>query len=252
MRIVLLLCCVTASSNLWAQSQKPIKLETTKLNLESAKQKIGYVLGQNIGGSLRRDGVDIDIEAFTAGLADALSGVKSRLSDAERERAMSMFQQEMRKKERVRRRELALARISADPKQKAIMDKNVREGTAFLKANAKKEGVKVTESGLQYKVLRAGKGPKPTSSNQVKTHYHGTLTDGTVFDSSVQRDQPATFGVTQVIPGWTEALQLMPVGSKWRLFIPAGLAYDLTPRPGGPIGPGAVLIFDIELLEIVQ
>ncbi len=238
MRIVLLMCCLTVSTNLWAQSQKPIKLETTK---QKAGYAIGQDIGRNIGSSLRRDGVDVDIEALAAGIADALTSAEPRLSDAESAKA-----------KRELRREQALERISTDPKQKAILDKNVREGTAFLKTNAAKAGVKVTESGLQYKVIKPGKGSKPKPSDRVKTHYHGTLIDGTVFDSSVQRNQPATFGVTQVIPGWTEALQLMPVGAKWRLFIPTELAYDLSPRPGGPIGPGAVLIFDIELLEIVQ
>ena len=124
------------------------------------------------------------------------------------------------------------------------------EGEAFLAENAKKEGVHATESGLQYEIIEAGNGAKPVATDTVKVHYHGTLIDGTVFDSSVTRGMPATFGVHQVIKGWTEALQLMPVGSKYRLYIPQELAYGAHPHPGGPIKPYSALIFDVELLEI--
>ena len=132
-----------------------------------------------------------------------------------------------------------------------MAEQNAKEGAEFLAANAKKEGVQTTASGLQYLVLKSGDGPMPKESDTVKTHYHGTLSDGTVFDSSVERKQPASFGVSQVIAGWTEALQLMHVGDKWRLFIPSDLAYGPSAR-GGKIGPNAVLVFEIELLEIVK
>jgi len=125
-----------------------------------------------------------------------------------------------------------------------------KEGEEFLAMNATKDGVHKTASGLQYVVIQEGTGPKPTSTDTVKVHYHGTLIDGTVFDSSISRGLPATFGVHQVIKGWTEALQLMPVGSKYRLFIPEGLAYGANPHPGGAIKPYMALIFDVELLAI--
>lgn len=128
--------------------------------------------------------------------------------------------------------------------------KNKEEGEAFLAENAKKESVTVTESGLQYEVIEAGSGDKPGPTTQVTVHYHGTLIDGTVFDSSVSRGEPATFGVNQVIKGWTEALQLMPKGAKYRLYIPENLAYGASPHPGGPIEPHMALIFDVELLEL--
>jgi FKBP-type peptidyl-prolyl cis-trans isomerase FklB len=124
------------------------------------------------------------------------------------------------------------------------------EGEAFLAENAKKEGVHATESGLQYEIIEAGNGAKPVSTDTVKVHYHGTLIDGTIFDSSVTRGMPATFGVHQVIKGWTEALQLMPVGSKYRLYIPQDLAYGAQPHPGGAIKPFMALIFDVELISI--
>jgi FKBP-type peptidyl-prolyl cis-trans isomerase FklB len=124
------------------------------------------------------------------------------------------------------------------------------EGEAFLAENAKKEGVHATESGLQYEIIEAGNGAKPVATDTVKVHYHGTLIDGTVFDSSVTRGMPATFGVHQVIKGWTEALQLMPVGSKYRLYIPQDLAYGAQPHPGGAIKPFMALIFDVELISI--
>lgn len=127
---------------------------------------------------------------------------------------------------------------------------NREAGEKFLAENATKEGIQITESGLQYEILKEGKGPKPTATDRVKVHYHGTLIDGTVFDSSVQRGEPATFGVQQVIPGWTEALQMMPVGSKWKLYIPQNLAYG--DREAGSIPPFSTLIFEVELLEIVK
>jgi FKBP-type peptidyl-prolyl cis-trans isomerase len=137
-------------------------------------------------------------------------------------------------------------------KNKSAGDKNKKEGEAYLAANAKKPGVKTTESGLQYKVLKAGDGATPKKTDTVRVHYHGTLTDGTVFDSSVERKQPAEFPVNRVIPGWTEALQLMKVGDKWQVTIPSDLAYGEQGTPGGPIGPNSVLVFEVELLDIVK
>jgi FKBP-type peptidyl-prolyl cis-trans isomerase len=129
-------------------------------------------------------------------------------------------------------------------------EKHLEEGIAFLEKNKERKGVITTESGLQYEILVEGDGPKPTDTSSVTVHYHGTLIDGTVFDSSVERGQPASFGVNQVIAGWTEVLQLMPVGSKWKVFIPSEIAYGANPRPGGAIKPNMALIFEIELISI--
>ena len=133
-----------------------------------------------------------------------------------------------------------------------IKEKNLQEGLAFLEKNKKNKGINVTESGLQYEVIKNANGPKPTAEDQVKVHYHGTLIDGTVFDSSVDRGEPIDFPLNGVIKGWTEGLQLMSVGSKFKFYIPSEIAYGENPRPGGPIGPNMVLIFDVELIEILK
>lgn len=214
--------------------------------LESIEQKVSYGIGRNIGNSLKSQGVELDLKAFAAGIADATSGAESRLTEEQLRDAMITYQKQLQKKQ-------AMAELERDPKRKAQAEKNAKDGAAYLAANGKKDGVKTTKSGLQYKVLKAGDGttsPKETST--VQTHYHGTLTDGTVFDSSVERGEPASFRVDQVISGWTEALQMMKEGDKWQLVIPSDLAYGLTPRPGGPIGPNAVLVFEVELLKIVE
>jgi len=211
--------------------------------LKTLKQKVSYGIGLNIGRNMKEQGVEIETLLLVQGLRDALSGAKPQLTDAELQAAMNAFQRDLERKR-------AMQRIEKDPKLKAAAEKNQKEGQAFLAKNAQVKGVKTTPSGLQYQVLKSGKGPSPKATDQVTTHYHGTLIDGTVFDSSVDRKQPATFGVNRVIAGWTEALQLMKVGSKWKLVIPSKLAYGLTPRPGGPIGPNAVLVFEVELLSI--
>lgn len=197
--------------------------------------RTSYALGANIGDNLRRQGVKLDSAQLTAGLLTALAGQKLLLSDEEIASLLGALEKQMRAAHAERGR--------------AMGDSNLSEGQAFLAANAKKEGVKSTKSGLQFKVLRVGEGRIPKRTDTVKTHYEGRLIDGTVFDSSYTRGEPATFPVQGVIPGWTEALQLMPVGSKWQLFIPAELAYGER-GAGGVIGPNATLIFDIELLSI--
>jgi FKBP-type peptidyl-prolyl cis-trans isomerase len=213
---------------------------------KTAQERASYGIGLNIGRNLKQQGLDLDLVLLVRGLRDALQSNKSALSDEELKEAFTAIQKELRKKQ-------AEARIASDAKLKATSDKNKKEGAAFLAANGKKKGVQTTKTGLQYLVLKSGKkGPMPKKSDTVKTHYHGTLIDGTVFDSSVERKQPASFGVGQVIAGWTEALQLMRVGDKWRLFVPSELAYGLSPRPGGKIGPNAVLVFEVELLEIAK
>jgi FKBP-type peptidyl-prolyl cis-trans isomerase FklB len=202
---------------------------------KSQKEKLSYSLGMDLGNQLHKQSVEIDADLFIQGLKDALSGGKTLLTEAEARAAINELQNELRKKQ------LEAAKAEAD--------KNAKEGEAFLAANKAKEGVVTLESGLQYKILKAGDGPKPTLEDTVVCNYSGTLIDGAEFDSSYKRNQPATFAVKGVIKGWTEALQLMPVGSKWQLFVPASLAYG--PRSVGTlVRPNSTLIFEIELLSI--
>ena len=207
----------------------------TPLTLKTQKDKASYAIGLNMGKSMRKDGVDIDPNVLLRGLKDALAGGKTLLTDDEAKTAMIALQNDLKKKQEVK---MALAG-----------EANKHEGDAFLAANKTQEGVVTLPSGLQYKVLTEGTGPKPTASDSVVCNYRGTLLNNTEFDSSYKRGQPATFPVGGVIKGWTEALQLMPVGSKWQLFIPAELAYGPS-GAGGSIGPNATLVFEIELLSI--
>lgn len=192
--------------------------------------KASYGLGMNIGTSLKGEGVsEINVEMFAKGLTDMMKGNPLELSVQEAYESIQEF----------------LATANAKK-----FEKNITEGKKFLEENAKRPEVVTLPSGLQYEILKEGKGPKPKATDTVTTHYHGTLIDGTVFDSSVVRNEPASFPVNGVIQGWVEALQLMPVGSKWKLFIPSDLAYGANPHPGGPIEPHMALIFEVELLEI--
>ncbi|MBI2823171.1 MAG: FKBP-type peptidyl-prolyl cis-trans isomerase [Planctomycetia bacterium] len=192
------------------------------------KAKASYSLGYRIGSSFKKQGLPLDAQSVIKGLQDGIAGAKPPISEKEMEEILQAFQQQVATQ---------------------LPEKNKKEGDAFLAANAKKQGVKTTKSGLQYKVVKDGTGPVPKPTDTVKTHYRGTLLDGSQFDSSYDRGEPATFPVNKVIPGWTEALQLMKVGSKWQLFIPAELAYG--PRGYPPdIGPNSTLVFDIELLGI--
>ncbi len=206
------------------------------VTLENQKDKVSYSIGLNIGASISKDSIDINPAALLQGIKDArLDSSKRLMSKKEVQECMTAFQQQMMEKQ------TAMA--------KAASEKNVKEGEAFLEKNKKEEGVVTLPSGLQYKVLTAGNGPIPKKDQTVTTNYTGTLIDGTEFDSSVKRGQPATFAVSGVIPGWTEELQLMKVGSKWKLFIPANLAYG-DRGAGTLIPPGSTLIFEIELLAI--
>ena len=211
--------------------------EKAKLDLSTTRLKASYAIGINIGKSLKAGGLEVDIAALAAGLRASLDGKEAKLSVAQMQQAMTAFQQEMQTKLTARRKTAAL--------------KNKADGAAFLAKNAKKAGVITLASGLQYEILKKGNGngKRPTKQDRVKTHYHGTLLDGTVFDSSVERNEPISFSVTGVIPGWTEALQLMRVGDKWRLFVPSDLAYAER-GAGADIGPHATLIFEVELLAI--
>jgi FKBP-type peptidyl-prolyl cis-trans isomerase len=235
---ILLLCLGLAVAEEAGKAQAPPAAgdgKEAKIELKTAKDRTSYTFGINIGKSFKAQSIDVDLGLLTKGIQDAMGGGKCLLTDAECTQVMQEFQ-----------REMAAKRSEG---KKAAGDKNRKEGEVFLAENGKKPGVETLPSGLQYKVITAGTGPTPKLTDTVKTHYRGTLIDGKEFDSSYSRGEPATFPVTGVIKGWTEALQLMPVGSKWQLFIPADLAYG-DRGAGADIGPGATLVFDIELLSI--
>jgi FKBP-type peptidyl-prolyl cis-trans isomerase FklB len=206
------------------------------------KERISYAIGMNIGNSIKQQSIDIDVEVLTKGIKDILAGGTTDLDEQQARDAMMEVQNIIRAK-----REEEMKKRAEE--NNVLGEKNKKDGEAFLAENAKKSGVKTTDSGLQYKVITEGTGAKPKSTDTVTTHYKGTLIDGTEFDSSYKRDQPAEFPVTGVIPGWIEALQLMPVGSKWELYIPSDLAYGER-GSGQRIGPNATLIFEIELISI--
>lgn len=206
-----------------------------KADLKTQKDKVSYAIGLDIGRNFKEQSIEIDPKLLTQGIQDALSGGKHLLTDEEIQAVMTTFRQEMQ------------AKVAAQAKE--IGEKNLKEGNAFQAENKKKKGVVTLPSGLQYKIITAGTGKKPKATDTVTTNYKGTLVDGTEFDSSYKRGEPASFPVQGVIPGWTEALQLMPVGSKWQLVVPPTLAYG--PRGAGQaIGPNATLIFEVELLSI--
>ncbi len=203
--------------------------------LETTEQRLSYGIALNLGERMKADNVPMDVDAFTAGLRDAMTGAQPRLTQEEITAEMQAYQ------------EKAAAEMQA--KQAAAAETNLAAATAFLAENKAKEGVIVTESGLQYQVIREGDGPKPGPEDTVEVNYAGTLIDGTEFDSSYKRGESVTFGVGQVIPGWTEALQLMPVGSKFKLVIPPELGYGAG-GAGQAIGPNAALVFEVELISI--
>lgn len=205
------------------------------ITLKDQKDRTSYALGMSLGGNLRRNSIDVDANIVSQAIKDALAGDKLLMTEEEMRTALVQLQNDMRAR--------------AEEKRKQEGETNKKEAEAFLAANKTKEGVVALPSGLQYKVLTAGTGPKPTAADTVVCNYKGTLINGTEFDSSYKRNEPATFPVTGVIKGWTEALQLMPVGSKWELFVPPDLAYGER-GAGGVIGPDALLIFEVELLSI--
>jgi FKBP-type peptidyl-prolyl cis-trans isomerase FklB len=200
------------------------------------KEKASYALGMNVGTSLHRQSVDIDPDLFAQGLKDAMSGKKPLITEEEGRAALMQLQTDVRAQQA--------------QKMKEEGDANKKEGDAYLAGNKSKPGVVTLPSGLQYKILKEGTGPKPTANDTVECNYTGTLINGTEFDSSAKHGGPAKFPVNGVIKGWTEALQLMPVGSKWQLFIPSDLAYGERGTPDGSIGPNSTLVFDVELLSI--
>jgi FKBP-type peptidyl-prolyl cis-trans isomerase FklB len=235
----------TSQSSPATKTQKPAPAKTSPpaakpaaLVLTTDKDKISYALGMNFGRMMHGQAVkpdEVNFSIMTRGMQDEFAGGKTLLTDAEVRDLLNTYQ--------------AALKARQQEAQKAAMDTNKTAGEAFLAANKTKEGVVTLPSGLQYKILTAGTGPKPTASDTVVCNYVGTLIDGKEFDSSVKRGKPATFPVGGVIKGWTEALQLMPVGSKWQLFIPPNLAYGER-GPSPDIGPNATLIFQVELLSI--
>ena len=233
-RVLLTGLALTAVLSLTAAEQNP--------TLKTQKDKVSYSIGLDIGRNIKRQSIDVDPDLLAAGLKAQVNGTKPLLTEEESREVMTAWQTEMRTKQ--------------TEKQKEAGEKNRKEGETFLAENKKKDGIKIlpvklgtNTYELQYKVITAGSGPKPASTETVVTHYRGTLINGTEFDSSYKRSEPATFPVTGVIKGWTEALQMMPVGSKWQLFIPSELAYGER-GTGRDIGPNSTLLFDIELLEI--
>ena len=199
---------------------------------------MSYALGMSMGHNFKGTGIKtLNSADFAAGVASVYDGVKPEMTFDEAKRIVNEY----------------FAKLEAEMQAEAAKqgEVNRKNGEAFLTGNAKREGIKVTESGLQYEVLESGKGDSPKASDNVEVHYTGKLIDGTVFDSSVERGVPASFGVTQVIPGWVEALQLMHEGDKWRLYIPSDLAYGPN-GAGGVIGPNMTLIFDVELLRVIK
>lgn len=203
-----------------------------KPDLKSDKGQASYAIGQQIGKNLKAQSIEVDPKTLALSLADAAAGKQSKMTDEEIQKAMMKLQ------------EMAMK------KQQEEAETNKKKSAEFLEKNKSAEGIKTTASGLQYQVLTEGTGAIPTKDDNVKCHYTGTLIDGTKFDSSVDRGQPAEFPVSGVIPGWTEALQMMKVGSKYKLFIPPELAYGPAGRPGIPAN--SALIFEVELLEVVK
>lgn len=220
---------VVAATSCQQGGTKSVKLES---NIDSVSYAIGILVGANNLQQLKNapGGDELNKDIMSAAFTTASAEGETMMTEEDAQSVVQNFFQAQGKKE---------------------AQENLEKGNAFLEENAKRPGITTTESGLQYEVLTEGTGPKPTAEDRVRVHYHGTLIDGTVFDSSVERGEPAVFGVGQVIPGWTEALQLMPVGSKWKIYLPAGIAYGER-GAGQDIGPNSALIFEVELLEIVK
>jgi FKBP-type peptidyl-prolyl cis-trans isomerase FklB len=218
---------------------KPAAAATAPLVLKTQQEKASYAIGANIGRGMKKDGVQIDSRILNRGMSDAIAGKKLAMTDEEMQAALTVLQAEVRK------------RMEAEAAVAAAANKAA--GDQFLAANKTKEGVVTLPSGLQYKILKAGSGPKPVATDEVVCNYRGTLVDGTEFDSSYKRGTPATFPVDKVIKGWTEALQLMPIGSKWELYVPSNLAYGergAGQRGADVIAPNSTLIFEVELMSI--
>ncbi len=238
MRTITKLAAITAISlGLVACNDQSTSTDTKQQALQTTQQKASYSYGVDIAARLKEQGIELDVQALNRGIYDSYTGTELALDEDTMFQAKTSFQEELRD---------AIMR-----KQSEVSEVNLAAGKAFLEENSKKEGVITTESGLQYKILVSGDGKQPTANDTVTTHYVGTLIDGREFDSSVKRGTPASFPVQGVIKGWTEALQLMQVGDKWQLFIPADLAYGATKR-SELIQANSTLIFELELLSIKE
>lgn len=230
---LLVISILAASTALVVGCKKEEKVDDAQ-KISTLEQKVSYVIGYNMAKNLKQNKVELDKDAFVLALADAKADKDSRISDEEGQKVMTEMQEKV------------MQQVEAE--RKKIIEENTAKGKKFLEENKSKSGVTTTESGLQYKVITEGKGPKPKATDTVTVHYVGKLIDGTEFDSSQKHGQPATFPLDGVIPGWTEVLQLMPQGSKWEVYIPSELAYGEGGQ--GPIPASSTLIFEIELLEV--
>ena len=206
--------------------------------MKTEREQVSYVIGMQIGESLKGAKDEVDLDTLFKSVRSTIDGKEPLLTQEEAMKVMQDFSMRMQAKQ--------MAEFQESGKR------NAAEGEKFLAENAKKEGVQTTESGLQYEVLTAGEGARPSAGDTVRVHYRGTLLDGEVFDDSYARGEPVEFALAQVVPGWQEGLQLMPVGSKYKLWIPGKLGYGEQGTPGGPIGPNATLVFEVELLDIVN
>lgn len=229
---------VLVGCNQQAAESDGLELAASTMVLDSEEKRISYGMGIGLGQRIKQEPFGIDVDAFSKGVRDAVEGTEALMTQEEIMKEMQNFQEKQQ--------------VAAKEESEKAAETNKQEGIAFLEKNATAEGVSTTESGLQYKVLTAGTGAKPGPDDTVEVNYAGTLIDGTEFDSSYKRGQSVSFPVGGVIPGWTEALQLMSVGSKWQLAIPSELAYGPGGTGGGPIGPNATLLFDVELIAIEQ
>lgn len=235
MQKLLAYSALSASLMLVAACNEKQKVEEVPAELTTLEQKVSYIIGYDVARNTKSFEFQIDPTIVAAAIKDKQADKESRIAQEDVQAVMQEFQQvQQQKRQEIRQQQL---------------DENSSKGKAFLEENAKKEGVTVTESGLQYKVLVEGSGEKPSAESQVKVHYKGTLLDGTEFDSSHKRGQPATFRVNQLIPGWIEALQLMQEGAKWEIYVPSDLGYGAGGTPNIP--PNSALIFEMELLEIL-
>lgn len=243
MRVIKMMLVTVSMLSLVACNQAQ---KLTKKDLKTEIDSVSYAIGLDIAQNLKKSFTDVNFKALKQGVNDGKDSANFLIDQKDIKKVIQAYFQKQQQAEAKKRQAEALKKAE---KEYADVKK---AGEDFLKENAKKQGVKVTKSGLQYKVIKLGKGKKPTAASKVKVHYKGTLIDGKEFDSSYKRKKPAEFMANRVIKGWTEGLQLMPVGSKFKFYIPQDLAYGAFPRSGGDIKPFATLVFEVELLDIVK